>query len=78
MTRESLRKKIFIRFELARAKRQQNTLSKDLFKFSNQQPKKRQPINYNLGTDLYSMLTDKVTIAMITDLFKVGKKARVT
>ena len=33
-----------------------------------------QLINYHPGTDLYSMITDKITVGMITHLFKVGKE----
>ena len=34
-----------------------------------------QLINYHHGTDVYSMITDKKTVVMMTHLFKVGKKS---
>ena len=33
---------------------------------------------YYPGTDLYSMITDKITVAMIKHLSKVGKKVGMT
>ena len=37
-----------------------------------------QLINYHPGTDLYSMITDKITVVMIKHFFKVGKEVRMT
>ena len=34
--------------------------------------------NYHPGTDLYSIITDKITVAMIKHLSKVGKEVRMT
>ena len=41
-------KQIFIQFELARAKRLQKTLNKDLLKFNNQQVQKAWQRNFSL------------------------------
>ena len=34
--------------------------------------------NYQPGTDLYSMITDKITVVVITHLPKAGKKVGMT
>ena len=45
-------------------------------------PKKRDnaisAYNYHPGTDLYSMITDKITVIMVTHLLKVGKEVGMT
>ena len=45
-------------------------------------PKKRDnaisAYNYHPGTDLYSMTTDKITVAIIKHLSKVGKEVGMT
>ena len=75
-------KQIFIQFELSRAKRIKNTLNKDLLKVVINKPKTRDnPIsayNYHPGTDLYSIITGKITVVMITHLPKVGKEVGMT
>ena len=75
-------KQIFIQFELSRAKRIKNTLNKDLLKVVINKPKTRDnPIsayNYYPGTDLYSIITDKIAVVMITHLPKFGKEVGMT
>ena len=55
-----------------------NTLNKDLFKVATNKPKKRDNAisvyNYHPGTDIYSMITDKITVVMITHLSKVMRR----
>ena len=45
-------------------------------------PKKRDnaisDYKYHPGTDLYSMITDKITVVVIIHLSKVGKEVRMT
>ena len=49
---------------------------------ANNQPKKRGHAflahNYHPGTDLYSIMTDKITIVMVTHLSRVGKEVGMT
>ena len=49
---------------------------------ANNKPKKRDHAisahKYHPGTDLYSIMTDKTTVAMVTHLFKVSKEVRMT
>ena len=49
---------------------------------ANNKPKKRghaiSAHNYHPGTDLSSIMTDKITIVMVTHLSKVGKEVGMT
>ena len=75
-------KQIFIQFELSRGKHIQNTLKKDLLKVAINKSKKLDKAisayNYQPGTDLYSMITDKITVVVITHLPKAGKNVGMT
>ena len=49
---------------------------------ANNKPNKRDHAilahNYHPGTDLYSIMTDKITVVMVTLLFKVSKEVGMT
>ena len=59
-----------------------NTLNKDLLRVANNKPKKRDHAilahSYHPGTDLYSIMKDKITVVMVTLLFKVSKEVGMT